>query len=123
MFRTKANVCDAVVIALILISAVMLIWRPWVSSDVGAYLVVTTQQGSEQYSLATDRQLTYTENGISLTVIIQGGEVFVQKSTCPDGVCTSSGKISKVGEAIVCAPAGIKLQIRGADTDVDFVAG
>ena len=123
MFRTKCSFYDAIVIAVILLCAILLIWRPWVSSEEGAYLVVSTPQGSEEYSLATDRKLTYTENGITLTVVIEDGAVFVHESTCPDGVCKSSGRISKVGETVICAPAGVRLEIKGANADVDFVAG
>lgn len=47
----------------------------------------------------------------TLTVEIQGKRVRVKESTCPNGVCVSSGWISKPGQTILCAPNKVLIQI------------
>ena len=61
--------------------------------------------------------------GITLFVTVMDGKVDVYKSDCPDGVCVNSAPISKTGETIICAPAGVSITVKGGDGDVDFVAG
>ena len=78
---------------------------------------------TETYSLSENRTIEVTSNGIRLTVVIDGGEVWVKDADCPDLVCKHTGKISRGGEVILCAPAGLRIQVRGGGDDVDFVAG
>ena len=84
---------------------------------------ITTPDGVQVYSLSEARELTFSSNGVTLTVVIENGEVFVKESDCPDGVCVAGGRISKSGETILCAPAKILLTVKGGDGNVDFVAG
>ena len=65
----------------------------------------------------------YAINGDKPIIKIVDGKAFVRESSCPDGVCISSGAISKTGETIICAPAGVSLTVKGGDGNVDFVAG
>ncbi len=123
MFRTKVAVWDWIAVAVVLLCAVVLFWQPWASHTKGGCLMISTPQGSEEYSLSVDRELTYTSNGITLTVVIEGGTAYVKESNCPDGVCAASGRISKTGETVICAPAGVRILVKGANEDVDFIAG
>ena len=52
------------------------------------------------------------ENDIDLTVVTGNGCVYVEKSECPDKICVKTGKISAVGEQIVCLPARIVIEIK-----------
>lgn len=56
-----------------------------------------------------------------LTVMIDGGEVYVCESTCPDGLCESMGKISESGESIVCLPNGVVVRITSDEPEYDFI--
>ncbi len=56
-----------------------------------------------------------------LTVVIDGGEVYVCESTCPDGLCEGMGKISKSGESIVCLPNGVVVKITSDEPEYDFI--
>ncbi len=52
--------------------------------------------------------------------IIKDGEVFVAHSNCPNHQCEKFGRISSVGQSIVCVPNGVSVTIedgREADTD------
>ena len=50
-------------------------------------------------------------NGV--VVSCENGEICVTESTCPDKVCVRSGKISKAGEGIICAPNRVSIEIDG----------
>ena len=36
--------------------------------------------------------------------VIRSGEAFVERATCPDGICAAHQPISRDGESIVCLP-------------------
>ncbi|MBO5898937.1 MAG: NusG domain II-containing protein [Clostridia bacterium] len=115
---------DAVIIALVLCVALLLLLLPLArSTDGSAVLVISLSDGSETtYALSEDRALTLTGNSHTLTVVIEDGAARVVKSTCPDGVCRM-GAISKHGEMLVCAPAGVALTVRSQGGDVDAILG
>ena len=50
----------------------------------------------------------------NLTVVIEDGCVFVKDSTCRDGTCEHTGKISRAGQSIVCLPAETVISIVGS---------
>ena len=51
------------------------------------------------------------------------GAVSVKESNCGDKTCMRTGKISKRGEAIICVPNKIVVEIKGSskESDVDAV--
>ena len=123
MFRTRASLWDAVAVVGVLLIAALLVLIPFFGLQEGHTLLVTTVSGAAEYDLSENCQIELHENGIALTVVIEGGEAFVRHSDCPDGVCMASGRISRSGESILCAPAGVTLTVKGGGGDVDFVAG
>jgi len=123
MFRTRVTFFDILAVLFVLCLALLLLWAPWQSREDGAFLVVTTPEGSTEYALSADREFTVKSGEHSLSVVIRNGEAYVAESNCADGICVSGGKISRVGETVICAPAGVRLLIEGRDADVDFVAG
>ena len=62
----------------------------------------------------------YVINGVK--VVVENGKVRVKESSCPDSVCVNTGEISKPGQAIVCLPNRVSIQIEG-NAKVDTVAG
>lgn len=123
MFRTKLSIVDILSVAVVLLCAVLLLWQPWKADEKGDAVIITSELGRSEYTLTEDRTISLTSNGVTLTVEISGGAVTVLESDCPDGVCKASGRISRAGETIVCAPAGVSISVKGAKNDVDFVAG
>ena len=123
MFRTKLAFFDFCVVLFVLLLAGVLFWHPWQVRERGETLVITTSTESTEYTLSKDRRIELSSNGIALCVVIENGSAYVLHSECDDGVCVASGAVSKVGEGILCAPAGVSIRVKGGSGDVDFVAG
>lgn len=121
--HTRLKWGDAAIIALVLCAALLLLLPLLRPTGESAVLAVCFSDGSEQtYPLSEDRTLTLTGNGHTLTVVIENGTARVRESDCPDGICRMSA-ISKNGEMLVCAPAGIALTVRTQGGDVDAIVG
>ena len=57
---------------------------------------------------------------------IEDGEAWVEEADCPDKLCVNMGKISRVGQSVVCLPHEVVVEIVGEKNtadDVDVVAG
>ena len=64
-----------------------------------------------EYSLMTDGR--YPLNGGTNTLIIEGGCARIEDADCPDKLCERQGKISRVGERIVCLPNRVCVEVVG----------
>ena len=61
--------------------------------------------------IALDENYEKQINGV--VVCCENGEIFIKNSVCPDKVCMRSGRISKSGESIICAPNRVAVKIYG----------
>ena len=123
MFRTKLSFGDAIAAVAVLLIAALLIWHPWQGSQAGETVVIVTPEETFEYALSENHTLEIESRGVHLYIEITDGKAFVRESDCLDGVCIASASISKTGETIICAPAGVSITVKGGDGDVDFVAG
>lgn len=123
MFRTRITPWDIAAAIAVVLCACLLFWRPWAPAGDGEWLEIVTPEKTAHYSLREDRTVAITSRGIVMEIVIKDGAAHVESSSCPDGVCRAGGGISKGGESILCAPAGVRLTVKGGDIDVDFVAG
>lgn len=103
---------DIVIYAFVFLVAVLLLFIG-TKNETDASLSVSVSGAETVYSLNEERTFELNNNGISVNVEIKNGSVRVYESSCPDKVCVASGKISKVGQIIVCAPAELSLKIIG----------
>lgn len=66
-------------------------------------------------------------DGGTNTVVIENGTVYMTEADCPDKICVNTGKISKIGETIVCLPHRVVVEIQGevsrsdSDDSIDSV--
>ena len=125
--RTRPAVLDLIIIIAVVLLALALFLLPFLTRDEGKTVSVTAKNAGAsstlyEGALAVNKRLEFENNGIKLTVVIEGGEVYVTESSCDDRVCVHSGKISLSGQSIICAPAGIVINIGGGDGD-DISAG
>ncbi len=59
----------------------------------------------------------------NVVIACENGEIYVKESTCTDKVCMRSGRISKSGEGIICAPNRVSIEIDGKSDLPDAMTG
>lgn len=126
MFRSRFSLFDGILLSSVLCLALLLLLLPLLWQTHGTELLLSTPTSTQSLSLSKDQTLTVTSLDCTLTVEILDGRARVLESSCPDGVCVASGWISKDGDCVICAPAGVRLLVadqKGGANDVDFVAG
>ncbi len=74
-------------------------------------LIITANGTKSVYLLTKDQSISVESNKIKLTVVIENKTAYIASSECKDKVCVHSGKISKSGQIIVCAPAKVSVKI------------
>ena len=110
---------DVLFIVIILLSAALL-WLFFRPGDEGAYAVVTLHgRETARYSLSEDLSVTLGDEAYNI-LTISGGEVFVSDANCGDHTCIRTGRISRIGEQIICLPHGLVIEIIGGESsDID----
>ena len=58
-------------------------------------------------------------DGGTNTVVIENGTVYMTEADCPVKICVNTGKISKIGETIVCLPHRVVVEIQGEVSQSD----
>jgi hypothetical protein len=121
---------DSVIIAIV---AILAITAAIPILAAGRYLESSTASvlydgGIIEISLSNDRVIEIESGGYTLEVTILDGAVFVSKADCPDRFCISHGKITRSGQAIICLPARVLIEIKGGDNNAynaeyDAIAG
>ena len=123
MFLHRITYRDLIAATAVLLCAALLWLSPVLFADEGEWLEISTPDGTQRYALSEDRTVTLTSRGITICIIIENGAARVESSDCPDRVCVASHSAKHTGDTILCAPAGVKLTVKGGERDVDFVAG
>ena len=118
MKRKWITRADLLLFALVLVCALLL------------YLLTKPRTAGERVSVFLENELiaefslfdappTYeitTEKG-SVTLAFDGEGVSVLHSDCPDAVCVRTGRVTRAGESIVCAPLGVCVTVEGGVLD------
>lgn len=83
----------------------------------GDYYVLISVNGEDYEKMKLNKEndeVIRIENGNYVNEIcVNGREVYMKETNCPDRVCSRQGKISKVGESIVCLPNKLFIEIKG----------
>lgn len=122
MFQLKPTRRDVGIAIFVLSIACLLLLFPF-RSTTGTYVEIVTPERTVSHALNQNRTVTVNGNGHTLVITIVNGTVCVSENDCPDGICKAKGTISKVGETILCAPAGVLLTVKGDRENVDFAIG
>ena len=90
----------------------------------GGETAVVSRDGAVIAEIPLDSSGEYVFPQVGGMVFTAGdGTVSVTESNCGDKTCMRTGKISKRGEAIICVPNKIIVEIKGSnkESDVDAV--
>ena len=118
------KVGDIVVIAVILLLTTVSFCFRFFQQDNGESVSISVGGEETIYLMTENRKIDIGNNNIELTVIIEIGSIYVERSTCNGNDCVKMGKISRNGGVIACAPAEVFVKItkKGAN-DYDYVIG
>ena len=78
--------------------------------------VLITVDGHEQITLPLDIDTTYEIQGYDggkNYLVIEDGQAYLEDATCPDHLCVNMGKISEVGQSIICLPNRVVVEVVG----------
>ena len=107
---------DIVLIVILAVISLCGIIPSFFGRDIGdAYIYV---KGSLYgvYDLSEPCDITITgDNGALNTVTIEDNGIFMKEANCPGRQCIECGRISRNGESICCAPAGILIIVRSQE--------
>lgn len=121
---SRIRIGDCVVILVILLLAGVIFLASLLPKEAGNTLTVKGESGEADYSLLEDQSFKLESGGYTLHIVIRDKKAYVLSSDCPDKSCVHQGKIDRVGEAVICVPAGVVLRIRGeGGNEEDVIAG
>ena len=122
--RFGLRIGDVLLMLFLLLLAVFLFFLPFMAQQAQNAEIVIAQTGEiRTVSLNTDATYEISSRGINLTVQVKDGTIFVAGADCRDGICRATLPISRAGQSIVCAPAGVVVRITGEEALVDGVSG
>ena len=113
---------DIIVIASILLISIAIFAVMTFTMVEGSYAEVSVDGNIiGKYPLFLDG--TYELNGGTNTLTIENGVARMTYSNCPDHTCENTGKISYVGQTIICLPNHLTITIVGeSDASIDFIS-
>lgn len=110
MERKLIKKSDIIIIAVIVILAVgaLIIF----GGGKGAYAEISVD-GNEVMKVPLDKDDVFVMEELKYppTITVKDGKIAVTESTCPTGVCESTGFIGREGEMIVCLPDKLIIEI------------
>lgn len=111
---------DVIVVLSMLAVSLILLLLVFSLSKNGDYVKVSVNgEQTGIYPLATDAEITI--NGGTNVLKIESGEAFIISADCPDHICVNSGRISKVGQSVICLPNKVTVTVIGnSKSDVDL---
>ncbi len=66
--------------------------------------------GEYPLSVNTEQRISSEEDGYNI-LVIEDGQAYIKKASCPDKICAGHPSISEVGETIVCLPNKVSVVI------------
>ena len=111
-------------LAAVLAGAGFLQWLP----KSGAPVAVIEQDGKEirrvELSSIPQPETLVLDGEISVTILLEPGQVSIIHSDCPDQICVNTGTLTRPGQSAVCLPARVFVRIVGENNSgIDGMTG
>ena len=109
---------DVILIAVLLVLGLSVLLFVFLTRTEGATAVVSVDgKRVAEYSLAVDG-VYYLNDGTNI-LVIEDGKAYIREATCPGYQdCVEKGRISFVGESIVCLPNKLVVEIVGEGEEI-----
>ena len=112
---------DLILIAVVLAVACMLFFFDYFSANGKTAVVTVDGEEITVINLETAENEIFTAGNV--TVEVKDGTIRIIDSNCPDKTCVKTGELSKSGDASVCVPNRVAVEINGDNADgVDIMA-
>ncbi len=128
MNRRKPEKAEKILYSILaVVTAGLLIWH-FVTPPKGKQVEVRVEgKLLETCALDVDKTFAIGEKGHRNFVVIKDGAAQVTEADCPDQVCVNRGKISRVGESIICLPHRVVIEVTSdekpsGEGEVDVIA-
>lgn len=124
--RKRVTVWDFVIMAVLLCAAVMVIFLRSGGSDEELTVVVKKDSEivySQRLSDSSSELEVLVDDEYNIILSVMPDGVQVKSSDCGDKVCVNTGKITSSGQAIVCLPAHISVELKGGEQEADVIVG
>ena len=109
---------DVILIAVLLVLGLSVLLFVFLTRTEGTIAVVSVDgKRVAEYSLAVDG-VYYLNDGTNI-LVIEDGNAYIREATCPGYQdCVEKGRISFVGESIVCLPNKLVVEIVGEGEEI-----
>ena len=119
---TKKYKWDIIFISSLVLVSLLLLLAIALTRKEGAVAVVEIN-GTVAGEYPLDIDGTFPLNGGTNVLVIEDGKAYLSYSSCPDHICERTGKISYVGQTIVCLPNRLSVTVTGDSSGgVDLVS-
>lgn len=108
------------VLSMVIIAAAAFLIINYIVKKDGSYAVIKVDGNVIKTLDLNSDETTIEVNGYQggvNKVVINDGKVSMTEADCPDELCVKTGKISRVGETIVCLPHRVVVEIKGSQDD------
>lgn len=117
MIAKKRTKGDIILLASVLAATVLCAVLLFIPRGRGRTAVVNFDGREFKYVLDKDQVTDIAVNGKSIRIEIKGRTVRMVKSVCDDKICIKTGRISRVGQSIICVPAKVYITITEEEYD------
>ncbi len=115
---------DIVIIAAVLILSVLLIVPSFINDDGVTAVIYVNGEEYERVELGKGIQLTIIpETQPNCVIKVKDNAIYFESADCPDKLCVSSGKLTRVGETAACLPGGVVVTLVGDSGGPDVITG
>lgn len=116
---------DIIIIAAVAVLAALSFFLSLKNTNTPLYasVKINGEQSGEYYLDKTGEYEIQGKNGITLVLVVEKDGVSVKNADCPDKLCEKTGKITAVGQSIICLPGNISVSLESSADDADAVVG
>ncbi len=120
IFKNKKTRSDIILIAVLLVVGLSVLLAFYLGRTEGSVAVVSIDGVKvAEYPLSVDG-VYYLNDGTNV-LVIESGKAYIREATCPGYQdCVERGRISFVGESIVCLPNKLEVKIVGEGDGIDI---
>ncbi|URA10222.1 NusG domain II-containing protein [Thermospira aquatica] len=105
---------DILSFGFVIVFFLVLAWIGW-SGERGSWVEIRVENRMYRYPLDEDRVFAWKSSHGRGVVEIKGGKVRMRESDCRDQICVHKGWISHLGDAIICMPNRVVVEIVGEE--------